>query len=121
MRKNGDTPLTLYRAVKKPGVKLGRKTIHHWNLGLRNPSWWSSLNALSEIERHYGLPAGFFLKRLPVDKYQFVLRVLKEKMSGGQQRLLRWHLPETFLNMSEARQREIIAWIRKNIFTENSE
>lgn len=121
MRKHGETGRHLYLALKQSHKRLGPKTITQWSQGICDPTYGRSLAVLVDIERRYDLPPGHLIKRLSVDQYAYIEHVLKEKFTGGQQRILRWHLPDNFRSRSVAKQHEILSWIRKNVFVEGSE
>ncbi len=121
MRKHGDTARSLYRILKQSGRRIGPQTIRQWQLANYSPNWGSSLDALGDIEKRYGLPTGYFTKTLPVDQYEFIRRVLGQKFSGAQQRVLRWHLPKNFVVRPTAEQLEILAWVRTNVFAEEAD
>jgi hypothetical protein len=120
MRRHGDTPWSLWKAIVRPGDGLTPSLIRCWRRGTRKPSHASSLEILERIEARYRLPDNYFAEKLLIDVARWASRKHHERFSGAQTRVLRWHLPDDFVEQSFKKQQEILQWVRENVLTEGS-
>jgi hypothetical protein len=110
MRRHGDTPWHLWKAVIQPGETLSMYTIRSWASGKRIPRTLTSLDFLSRIERRYRLPGGYFRELLPHQMRAAVGHKLKG-IAPAEQRRLAWHLPDDFNDRSAKERNEIVNWV----------
>jgi hypothetical protein len=114
MRRHGDSPNLLARALAQKGLWIDKTAIGMWRRGLKAPAYKDSMAVLQGIERRYRLPAGYFRAKLP-----HAARATKGHRIAGigsaERRRLAWHLPDDFDARSPAEQEEILEWVRRVI------
>ena len=120
MRRHGDSPWRLWKAIIRPGESLDRTTIQSWASGHRVPRAATSFEMLARIEHRYRLAIGHFRNRLPHQ----TRAIVGHKLAGiepSEQRRLAWHLPDDF-NKRPARERnEIVQWVRTHVISGTTE
>jgi hypothetical protein len=114
MTRHGDKPAMLAKAIAKPAeVAATKRRISGWSSGQRLPST-PEHDTIGAIERHYGMPPGTLVKKLPRGHDAMLFPPLKGVTRHQQKRLAR-HLPPDFLSRDEKEQKEIITDVQRNI------
>jgi hypothetical protein len=112
MRRHGDTPYRLSRALQEKGHWLNTSTLRMWRCGKKAPLHRDSLEVLVCLEKRYGLPPGYFKARLPHPS-----RATKgleiPGIGAAERRRLAWHLPDDFDQRPAAEREEILEWVRR--------
>lgn len=114
MDRAGETYWDLHRAVVRLDESFDPKAIHAWAKGEKAPNTVASMEIVRRIERHYGLPEGALVARLPHRARAAKGHVL-EGVSPSERRRLAWHLPDNFNALSQEEQERIVEWVRRVI------
>jgi hypothetical protein len=112
MRRHGDSPQRLQRALAARGLTIDYSAIAMWRRGRKAPASRESMAVLRGIERRYRLPEGYFRSKLPHPSR--ATRGLNiEGIGAAEQRRLAWHLPDDFHERGAAEREEILEWVRR--------
>lgn len=114
MRRHGDSARHLCKAVSDRDISLDSHALRHWLKDQASPQSVQSLLVLQRIEKRYRLPKEYFCALMPHQSRASRGNVL-EGIDPPMRRRLAWHLPNDFMQRSEADQEEILQWIMKNI------
>ncbi|WP_334162652.1 hypothetical protein [Phenylobacterium sp.] len=116
MRRHGDTPYGLSRALLAKGIRVDTTTLRSWRLSTKAPSHARSLEILNLLERRWRLPEDYFASKLPISA-----RAVKDRLEGvldrKEARRLAWHLPDDFRDRPPGDQAETLAWVRRVIIS----
>ncbi|MGO7367119.1 hypothetical protein [Rhizobium leguminosarum] len=115
IRKNGDTIKGLCLALKEAGAPVSVSQFGLWCRDERLPTKVRSHKALHAIEARYGLPHGYFIRKLSSTAGLVSCYAIKD-VPHNRLELYAWHLPDNFLELSAQKQAEIKAWVNRNIF-----
>lgn len=113
LKRFGETYYYLHRAVARPGDDFDNKTMLSWLKGAKVPRSLQSFEVLSRIEQRYGLPAGYFKKKLPHQSRSASGHDVGEKITPAERRRLAWHLPDNFNKLPHEKREEILEWVRR--------
>jgi hypothetical protein len=116
MDRAGETYWDLHRAVVRLDESFDPKAIRAWARGEKAPSTVASLEIVRRIERHYRLPEGELVSRLPHRARAAKGHVL-EGVSASERRRLAWHLPDNFNVLPREQQEQIVEWVRRVIIS----
>lgn len=116
MRRHGDSVRHLCKAISDGDLTLDCHALRHWIAGKASPNTVQSLSILHRIERRYRLPRDYFRTRLPHQSRATRGNVL-EGIDPPMRRRLAWHLPDDFMQRTEAQQEEILQWVMTHIIS----
>jgi hypothetical protein len=116
MRRHGDSGRHLCKAVSDGDLVLDTHALRHWMTGKASPQTVQSLQILHRIEKRYRLPKDYFRTRLP-HQSRAIRGSALEGIEPAMRRRLAWHLPDDFMQRSEAEQEEILQWVMTHIIT----
>lgn len=120
LRKHGETPTRLSRALKALDLPVEPSTLRMWRIGAKAPSYCDSLEVLRQLERRWDLPAGHFRARLPAPSRAMKgHRVLD--IGEAERSRLAWHLPDDFDRRPVEEREEILEWVRRVVVSGSTE
>lgn len=120
LRKHGETPTRLSRALKALDLPVEPSTLRMWRIGAKAPSYCDSLEVLRQLELRWDLPAGHFRARLPAPSRAMKgHRVLD--IGEAERSRLAWHLPDDFDRRPVEEREAILEWVRRVVVSGSTE
>lgn len=111
MRRHGDSPEHLQKAVTLSDAGTCQKTIRKWINERSAPGSVENFALLGRIERRYQLPPGYFQTKLAANA-RAPRGSRLPGISLAEQRRIAWHLPADFRRRPKREREEILAWVR---------
>jgi hypothetical protein len=121
MARHGDTHYSLWKLFVKSGSRPRVETIKNWMRGDGKPRNPTSYAFLEKVEARYGLPKGYFRKKVYYDPLSERDRIVRDFGRKYDARVVRLSLPDDFDTRSEAEKEEIVTWVKRNILPGNTE